>query len=263
MILEDLTINVNFRGKNALHPFRKDWTINLTFKVFTKNTAPPLPAITNVLTKFHEYWTINVMSRVLKMKNVPPPGSNVFQPTRTIFELFQDIIERNILTKKNAQLPGMFQPTIQDIMGTNLLTNFHEDRPINAATRQYNEKRPPTGSHDKCSNPVSSRVLTRKNAPPPGGHVFQPTGTIFELIQDIIGINLLIKFNEDWKINVGYRVFTRFYNTSHICKNAPPPGGHVFEPTRIILQLVQDIIGTNLLTKFHEDLKRNVASSVS
>ncbi|KAH3772937.1 hypothetical protein DPMN_174284, partial [Dreissena polymorpha] len=44
-------------------------------------------------------------------------------------------------------------PTDLDIIGTNL----HEDRKIN----------------------VASRVLTRKNAPPPGSHVFQPTGIIF------------------------------------------------------------------------------------
>ncbi|KAH3864715.1 hypothetical protein DPMN_027740 [Dreissena polymorpha] len=52
-----------------------------------------------------------------------------------------------------------------DIMGKNLLTQFHDDRTINMA----------------------SRVLTwfyynyiRKNATPLGGHVFPPTGTIFE-----------------------------------------------------------------------------------
>ncbi|KAH3867690.1 hypothetical protein DPMN_030823 [Dreissena polymorpha] len=43
------------------------------------------------------------------------------------------------------------------IIGTNLLTKFHEDRKIN----------------------VASRVLTRKNAPPPGSDVFQPIGIIF------------------------------------------------------------------------------------
>ncbi|KAH3822268.1 hypothetical protein DPMN_124042 [Dreissena polymorpha] len=47
--------------------------------------------------------------------------------------------------------------------------------------------------------------------------------------------------------------------TSHIKKKAPPPGGHVFEATSIILKLVQDIIGINLLTKFHEDQTINVA----
>ncbi|KAH3842581.1 hypothetical protein DPMN_116078 [Dreissena polymorpha] len=167
---------------------------------------------------------------------------------------------------------------LQDIIGTNLLTKFHEDRKIN----------------------VASRVLTWKNAPPPGGHVFLPTSIIFKLIQDIIRMNLLpkfhedrtinvasreltrfyyshkekcpapwhpyiietnllTKFHEDWTINVASRVFTRLYY-SHIRKNAPPRGGHIFQPTGIIFELVQDIIGMNLLTKFHEDQTINVAS---
>ncbi|KAH3861112.1 hypothetical protein DPMN_024040 [Dreissena polymorpha] len=83
---------------------------------------------------------------------------------------------------------------------------------------------------------------------PPGGHVFQPTGIIFELVQDIIEMNLLTKFHEDWTINVASRVLTRFYY-SHIRKNSPPLSSH-------------DIIGTNLLSKFHEDRKINVASIV-
>ncbi|KAH3692266.1 hypothetical protein DPMN_191622 [Dreissena polymorpha] len=78
----------------------------------------------------------------------------------------------------------------QNIIETNLLTKFHEDRKIN----------------------VASRVLTRKNAPPPGSHVFQPTSIIFKLIQDIIRMNLLTKFHEDRTVNVASRV----------TKNAPP-----------------------------------------
>ncbi|KAH3689619.1 hypothetical protein DPMN_190869 [Dreissena polymorpha] len=38
---------------------------NVTPSVFTTLTAPPLLAITNVLTKFHEDWTKNKTSRVL------------------------------------------------------------------------------------------------------------------------------------------------------------------------------------------------------
>ncbi|KAH3823022.1 hypothetical protein DPMN_124817 [Dreissena polymorpha] len=91
---------------------------------------------------------------------------------------------------------------------------------------------------------VSSRVLTRKNAPPPGSHVFQPTGLLFKLFQDIIKINLLTEFHEDRTVNVASRVLTRFYY-SHIRKNAPPIGSH-----------------TNLLTKFHEDWTINVVSIV-
>ncbi|KAH3718334.1 hypothetical protein DPMN_061137 [Dreissena polymorpha] len=92
---------------------------------------------------------------------------------------------------------------------------------------------------------VASRVLTRKNAPPPGCNVLQPTGIIFELVQDIIRMNLLTKFHEDWTINVASRVLTRFYYSNVT-----------------IFKLIQNIIGTNLLTKFHEDRKINVASRV-
>ncbi|KAH3870435.1 hypothetical protein DPMN_033621 [Dreissena polymorpha] len=108
------------------------------------------------------------------------------------------------------------------IITTNLLTKFHDDRKIN----------------------VASRVLTRKNAPPHGSHVFQPTGIIFELVQDIIGMNLFLP------INVASRVLTRIYY-SHKRKNAPPFGSHVFQANIIIFKLIQDIIKTNLLTKFH------------
>ncbi|KAH3750421.1 hypothetical protein DPMN_184943 [Dreissena polymorpha] len=125
---------------------------------------------------------------------------------------------------------------------------------------------------------------------PPGGHVFQPTGIIFELVQDINGMNLLTKFYKDRTINVASRVknapplgshvfqaniiwtnlVSKFHgdlkinvnSRVHIMKNAPPPGGHVFQPTGIIFKLVQDIIGMNILTKFHEDRTINVASRV-
>ncbi|KAH3868577.1 hypothetical protein DPMN_031727 [Dreissena polymorpha] len=102
---------------------------------------------------------------------------------------------------------------------------------------------------------VASRVLTRKNAPPSSGHVLQPTGIIFKLVQDIIGMNHLTKFHEDWTINVASRPYKER-------KNDPPPGGHVFQPTGIIFELVQDIIGMNLLTKFYEDQTITVASRV-
>ncbi|KAH3753915.1 hypothetical protein DPMN_188567 [Dreissena polymorpha] len=152
------------------------------------------------------------------------------------------------------------------IIGMNVLTKFHEYRTINVASRVKNA--PPLGSHfhEDWTINVASRVLTRlyyshirKNAPPPCGHVFQPTGIIFELVQDIIGINLLTKFHEDWAINVVSRVLTRFYY-SHIRKNAPPLGSHVFQANVSIFELIQDIIKTNLLIKFHEDWTINVAS---
>ncbi|KAH3794252.1 hypothetical protein DPMN_147783 [Dreissena polymorpha] len=152
------------------------------------------------------------------MNNKWSHDGNVFQQTGTIFEL------------------------VQDIIGTNLLTKFHEDPSINVAstvlTRQifmtHNGRKtidtrlftwfhyihiektfPPPGGHTKS---VTSRVFTcfhyihiEKTAPPPGGH-----------------------FHNDWTKIVTSKVFTM--NT------APPPGGHVFQRTGTIFELNQHII---------------------
>ncbi|KAH3819774.1 hypothetical protein DPMN_121518 [Dreissena polymorpha] len=155
---------------------------------------------TNLLTKFHEDWTINVASRVLtrfyyihikpyKEKCPPPPGGHVFKATKTIFKI------------------------IQDIIGTNLLTKFHDDQKINVTSRVLTRKIAPP------RDIIGMNLLTKKNAPPLGGHVFQANVTVFQLIQDIIKTNLLTIFHQDWTINVASRVLR---------KNAPPPGGHVF-----------------------------------
>ncbi|KAH3884651.1 hypothetical protein DPMN_008636 [Dreissena polymorpha] len=96
---------------------------------------------------------------------------------------------------------------------------------------------------------LQERTLNVASRVAPGSHVFQPTGIIFELFQDIIGMNLLTKFHEDRTINVASRV-----------KHAPPLNTHVFQANVTIFELIQDIIETNLLTKFHEDLTINVAS---
>ncbi|KAH3861516.1 hypothetical protein DPMN_024446 [Dreissena polymorpha] len=74
-------------------------------------------------------------------------------------------------------------------------------------------------------------------------------------------MNLLTKFHEDRTVNVASRVLTRFYY-SHIRKNAPPLRSHFFQANIMIFELIQDIIETNLLTKFHEDWTINVASRV-
>ncbi|KAH3888578.1 hypothetical protein DPMN_012616 [Dreissena polymorpha] len=175
---------------------------------------------------------INVASRVLTRKNAPPLVAMFFKATKTIFEL------------------------IQDIIGTNLLTKFHEDRKINVTSNVNKKNAPPprwpyiigmnhfTKFHEDRTINVASRVLTRfyyshirKKCPSPWQTRFQANVTIFELINDINKTNLLTIFHKDWTINVASRVLTR--------KNAPPPGGHVFHPKGF----VQDIIGMNLLTK--------------
>ncbi|KAH3892186.1 hypothetical protein DPMN_016299 [Dreissena polymorpha] len=176
-----------------------------------------------------------VMVMITKDK-FSPPGGHVFLQTRTIFKHIQDIIRTNGLTK------------------------FHDDWTINV-------------------------IFRVKNAPHSGSHVFSRNWNHFELLQDIIGKNLLNKFHEDQTINVASRVLqnatTPFHNDRKISvfstvnkkyasrlvapggpwwhmnvasrENAPPPDGHVFQPTRTIFKLIQDIIRTNLLTKFHED----------
>ncbi|KAH3829111.1 hypothetical protein DPMN_131099 [Dreissena polymorpha] len=198
------------------------------------------------MSKFHED---NVSSRLFTCfhfihikKTAPPPGAYVFPPITIIFKLVRDIHIANVLTK------------------------FHDDKAKNVTSRV-----PPPGGHVflsiqtifelNCRNQVWYCVNRSRDGY--GGHVFQPTGIIFKLVQDIIGVNVLTKknapplgshFYEDWTINMASRVLTR--------KNAPPPGGHVFQPTGIIFELVQDIIGVYLLTKFHEDWAINVVSIV-
>ncbi|KAH3701494.1 hypothetical protein DPMN_076483 [Dreissena polymorpha] len=183
---------------------------------------------TNVLTNFHDDWAKIVTSRVFTRENC-----------------------HYIHIMKNAPPTGghVFSPIwtifelVRDINKTNVLTNFHDD--------------------------WTKIVTSRKNAPPTGGHAFSPIWTILELVRDINKNNVLTTFHDDWDKIVTSRVFTR--------KTAPPTGGHVFQQTGTTFELNQDIITTNiltnfelgrdfigakLLTKFHEDGTRNVASSV-
>ncbi|KAH3807434.1 hypothetical protein DPMN_135775 [Dreissena polymorpha] len=224
----------------------------------------------NLLTKFR-LLTINVASRV---KNAPPHGSHVFQANVTIFELIEDIIE------------------------TNLLTKCHEYWTINVASRVLTRQMLRSHNGRRTTDKRRSQKLTMstlKNSPPTGGHVFQATGTIFELVPNIIGTKLLTKFHDDHIIGTNH--LTKFHDnrTIHVAsrvltrKNSPPPDGirtnlltkfhedrkinvegqmprpleaMFFQPIGIIFKLVQDIIGMNLLTKFHEDRTINVASRV-
>ncbi|KAH3811124.1 hypothetical protein DPMN_139529 [Dreissena polymorpha] len=245
------------------------------------------------MTKFHDDRTMNVASRVLTRKNGQPPCDHVFQPTGTIFELVQYIIVTNLMTKfhddwtinviskvltrfyfshiKKWSIPwGQGFLTNQNHFQT-LLTNIYEDRTINVATIVLTRKNaPPPGGHIFSSNywtinvasivsiivltKFHDRVLTRinfpplasmffkqpepyleKNDPPPGGHVFQATGTIFELAQNITGIG---------------KIFSP--------RKMPGPFRPCFQQTRTSFELFEDIIRTNLSTKFHENWTKDV-----
>ncbi|KAH3851533.1 hypothetical protein DPMN_094015 [Dreissena polymorpha] len=191
----------------------------------------------NLLTKFHEDRTVYVASR----EKCPAPWKPFFQANIIIFEIIQDIIETNLLTKfhedwtinvaSRVLTRKMPRPWWPYIIGTNLLTKFHGDRKINVTSRV--KIAPPlwwtyiiginflTELHEDRTINVASRV---KNAPPLGGHVFQANVTIFELIQDIINTNLLtISSRLDNNCDFTIAIY------SHIRKNAPPLGSHVFQ----------------------------------
>ncbi|KAH3809296.1 hypothetical protein DPMN_137658 [Dreissena polymorpha] len=123
--------------------------------------------------------------------------------------------------------------------------------------------------HDDWAKNVTSRVFTsffyninmrKLSPPPPGRHVIQLTGTIFELNSYIKETNVLTKIHENWAKNVTSRDFTCFYYNIHIEKNAPPTGGHVFSPIWTIFKLARDINKTHVLTYFHDDWAKIVTS---
>ncbi|KAH3808152.1 hypothetical protein DPMN_136503 [Dreissena polymorpha] len=189
----------------------------------------------------------NILTKVLTRTKAPlPPFGSCFQSTGTMFKI------------------------IQDIIGTNLLTTFHEDRTINVASKVLTEKCPSpmrpyfsTSLNHFSTRPryhwanllskfreeptinEASRVLSRKFAMPLEGHVFQQTIFFF--------LNVLTKFHDDKTLNETFRALTR--------KNASPTGGNMF-CNQLQPKLIQDTIWTNLLTKFHEDQTINVDSIV-
>ncbi|KAH3811251.1 hypothetical protein DPMN_139658 [Dreissena polymorpha] len=298
-LVQDIKIRTN-----VLTMLYENWIINMTFsgKQGTKLSQNQ----TNLLIKFHEDVTINVASRVLTWfnhirQNALPPGGHVFQQTRIILELKQDVV------------------------GTYVVAKFHTNQTIKLASWVLTWKKCPAEwrpyfttnwNHFQTNQTinVASRVFTMKIARPRGGHVFQLTETIFELVQSIIETNLLTKFHDDRTINVASKVKNARPHGGHVfqqtgtiseliknifgtCtkfpltrKNARTPGGHVFQPTGTIFKLsldtsrvltrkncqlpcdhifqqtgtifilVQYIIGTNLLTKFHDDWTINVVS---
>ncbi|KAH3887442.1 hypothetical protein DPMN_011459 [Dreissena polymorpha] len=118
------------------------------------------PLKTYVLTKFHENWAKN--------KTAPPPGGNVFPPIMTIFKLVRDIYKidtQNVTSTENDPLPlaAMFFYRSKlfsnsTVISRNVLTKLQEYWTKNVTSR-------------------------RKLPPPPGGHVFSPVWTIFELVR--------------------------------------------------------------------------------
>ncbi|KAH3894899.1 hypothetical protein DPMN_019059 [Dreissena polymorpha] len=209
--------------------------IQLTGTIFELNSRIKE---THVLTKFHENWAKNLTLRVITFfhyihieKNSPPTGGHVFSPIWTIFELVQDINKSTAfrVPRSAAKASKRLRRTTDELAMTKARV-FSENSLANKTTVL-------TNFHDDWEKIVTFRVFTRKTAMPTGGHVFQRTGTTFELNQHIITTTILTKLHGDWALNVTSTVFTSF-------------------------ELDQDIIGTNLLTKFHEDRIINASSIV-
>ncbi|KAH3887411.1 hypothetical protein DPMN_011428 [Dreissena polymorpha] len=232
--------------------FHEYWTLNVASRVLTSVTF-------RVLTKFHyscisghfhEDWTINVIYR----ENAPPPG------------IYRKI---NVASRVNKDL---------NIFGTNVLAKFHEEQAINVGSREkflgpcfFNQQEPflniltrqilTPQDAQRTSDKRQSQKLTMStlcselikpynvNCPAADGHVFQQTGTIFELSPAIIRTNKTAPHpgsHEYWTINVTSIVLTGFFTSFDMAS----------------FKLDQDIIGTNLWTKFHEYQTKNVASRV-
>ncbi|KAH3827512.1 hypothetical protein DPMN_129448 [Dreissena polymorpha] len=104
---------------------------------------------THVLTKFHEHWAKNVTSKVFTCFHY------IHIETASPAMFFTDLDHFRIH---------------REIKITNVLTKFHEDRTGNVASRVYTRF-------------LYSQI--KKTVPPTGGHVFQRTGTTFELNQHI------------------------------------------------------------------------------
>ncbi|KAH3877389.1 hypothetical protein DPMN_001254 [Dreissena polymorpha] len=247
-------LNSYIKETNVLTKFHENLVKNVTSRVFTcfhyihiEKNAPPtgghvfspiwtifelVPDInnTNVLTNFHDDWAKIVTSRVFT-------GSHVIQLTGTIFQLNSHSKETNVLTKfhenwaKNVNSRA-FTCFHYIHIEKNAITGGHVFSPIWTGfklVRYFNKTNVLTNFHDVWAKIVTSRVFTRKTAPPTGSHVIQWTGTTFELNQHIIETNIL-KLHEDWAL--------------------------------LHFELDRDFIETKLLTKFHEDPTINVASRV-
>ncbi|KAH3879153.1 hypothetical protein DPMN_003055 [Dreissena polymorpha] len=208
---------------NDLTWFHNDWTINVTSRELTRKNAPPPPPLVAMFFNRRETFGNSAQTSLLTRKNAPPtinkekcpapPGGHVFQRTGPKLELSSDIIRNKILTQTNQQ----------SNQRTGQQQYFHEDWTKHLTSRVITKKMPcPLAAINNLSHKV-------KNAPPPGGHIFQQTRTIFEIIHNIISTIVLTKFHEDLTINMTSKVLTR--------KKVPSPGSHDFHITGIFFKL--------------------------
>ncbi|KAH3808353.1 hypothetical protein DPMN_136706 [Dreissena polymorpha] len=216
----------------------RQWTkTNPKTSLEQSGKLPHPPGIhTNLFTKFHDDWAKNVTFRTARQPASPPASPPPFANLITSFFLRK--------TCHVIQLTGTIFQLISRIKETNVLTKFYENWAKNVTSRVFT-----------CFH----YIHIEKNALPTGGHVFSTIWTIFELFRHINKTNVLINFH-DWTKIVTSRVFTR--------KTAQPTGGNLHEDwalnvTSTVFKFDRDIIGTNLLTKFHKDQTINTGHKSS
>ncbi|KAH3727273.1 hypothetical protein DPMN_053203 [Dreissena polymorpha] len=112
-----------------------------------------------------------------KLKTAPPTGGHDLQRTGTTFEL-NHIFELD-----------------QDITGTNLLTKFHEDRTINAASRVFT---------NKCGRTTDGRRTKTGHKSPPEqpGELISTQSHLYGDLSDVIRTT----FDTN---KIGERLFTK------------------------------------------------------
>ncbi|KAH3845449.1 hypothetical protein DPMN_087730 [Dreissena polymorpha] len=149
---------------------------------------------TNVLTMFHNDKAKNVTSIV---KTAPPPWQPYIYKTN-LFAKFHDDWAKNVTSRVHViQLTGTIFQLNSRIKETNVLTKFHENWAKNVTSRVFTcfhyihkeKNAPPIGGN--VFSPIwtissEKPIKPMKTAPPTGSHVFQRTGTTFELNQHII-----------------------------------------------------------------------------
>ncbi|KAH3852961.1 hypothetical protein DPMN_095482 [Dreissena polymorpha] len=210
---------------NLLTIFHEDLTINVASRVLTRNvnartnpkTSPEQSAIFQLVQEinktnakyvtsivFNHKASLHIVTTAPTPKNLPqppgshaknvtsrvklpppPPGSHVIQLTGTIFQLNSRIKETNVKTKfhenwaQNVSSRRKMPRPLAAMFFSPIWTIFELVRHINKTNVLIN-------FHDDWAKIATSRVFTRKTAPPTGGHVHQQTGTTFELNQHII-----------------------------------------------------------------------------
>ncbi|KAH3773955.1 hypothetical protein DPMN_175326 [Dreissena polymorpha] len=199
---------------NVLNKIYEDWPIHQTSRVLTRETYPPpdLNVTSTVtiaqppLSHFHEDWTERIFyysfySHIRKAAPYPGGLPRCFMDTCSLPVDRTKHVTSTELTRKLSRPLTIFKLS-RDNTRTNVLTTYHEDWTEKLV---LDETAPPlaaitnvlTKFPDKmnCPPPCGQISVKKKNAPSTNGHVLRPTGTIFDLVQDIIGINLLTKFH--------------------------------------------------------------------